>query len=379
MAVTGDFRAVLSAAIEDMLEHGFDSVERVQRWLREIQAAAERSMISPQSLDDMLREGLTSTYRKLVDTGKIVDKFNPGVDRFTLDRVRPALRAELDRRIMASADLIKLRRGQAIDETLRRFSGWSTSIPKGGTSAIKRGPAKQEARKALAQLPFVERRVLIDQGHKLLTNLNEILATDGGAIAGLWRSNWRQPGYDYREPHKKRDDRVYLVRDSWAHKAGLVKPRAGWGYVDQSERPGFLPFCRCYYVWLYALRDLPEDMLTAKGKMALFSVIGQEEVRSARRARADAAKMTKDAARYVGPFGPRPTGERCDGCTMWKGHASCESVEGHIDPAGHCRIFEARTPLSATDAKADAVGSGTGWSGGTNARPDCPTRQRRRR
>ena len=181
-----DFYAVLTAAIDDLVTYGFDSIERVERWSEALRAAAERSMISPVTMEQMLRESMAAIYRRMVEQGGIV-KYNPGIDRFTLERGKPSLRAELDRRIMASANLIRLNRKQAIDKTLQRFQGWSTSIPKGGTDVASRRETKDAVRKSLASLPFEERRVLIDQGHKLTASLNDILATDGGAIAGRWQ------------------------------------------------------------------------------------------------------------------------------------------------------------------------------------------------
>jgi hypothetical protein len=642
MPETGSFQQVLSAAIDDLLANGFDSVERVQRWMRELRMAADRSLVSPESIEDELRRGLAGTYRRMVDRGGLA-RFNPGVERFTLDRIRPALRSELDRRIMASADLIRLNREQAIDKTLQRFAGWSTSIPKGGTDAASKAAVKRDQKKAMGSLPFEERRVLIDQGHKLVASLNEIVATDGGAIAGRWRSNWRQPGYDYREDHRDRDERVYLIRGSWADRAGLVKPRRGWGYADDITRPAEEPFCfpgdsrvpwvdraevayrrwysgqlaevvtasgktlratpnhpvltangwvplgviqegdhvveipneiidltednqndavpkiaqifsalakggglqstregklyqfhgdgtngdvdivsanrplsfnakstasefenrllfalaglsaalgcasdalaiacaraaarvmgslgqpltsmlsfaghphdhrgaapasrsagpfdlvadhlagnaelpgerqdaftchmpplqftriertrridfaghvfnlqtekgwyvtdgivvhncRCYYIYLYNLRDLPEDMLTTKGKQALFAVLGAEEVRSARfargDARADAEKMSKAAAEYVGPYAPRPQGKRCDGCTMFAGQLTCTAVIGDVDTGGYCRLHEPDL-APALSTRGDVVGNqnaGKLYTGGGKAR-----------
>jgi hypothetical protein len=37
------------------------------------------------------------------------------------------------------------------------------------------------------------------------------------------------------------------------------------GYTDEIEQPGEFVYCRCYYQWIYALRDLPRDMLTQRG------------------------------------------------------------------------------------------------------------------
>ena len=284
------FTEVLNSAIEDMLTHGFDNVERVERWMRELRAAAERSMVSPASLEQTLRDGLARIYRRLVDEGQLL-RHAPGVQRFTLDRIRPALRSELDRRIAASASLIKLNREQAIDKTLQRFSGWSTSLPKGGTSAESKAAVRKNAKKAMASLPFEERRVLIDQGHKLTSSLSQILATDGGAIAGAWRSHWRQPGYNYREDHKERDGKFFLVRGSWADREGLVKGP----YYDEVDATGQAPFCRCYMVWKFNLRDLPAEMLTAKGKRALAEA--RERAARTDDARADSASDLIASAR----------------------------------------------------------------------------------
>lgn len=289
MPASDEFQTTLEQAVEDMLANGFDSVERVDTWTRRLREAARRALISPEQLDAILKDRLAAIYRRMVERDGIL-RFNPGVERFTYQRIKPKLRAELDRRIMASANLIRLNRDEAIEKTLKRFQGWSTSLPKGGVSRETRAQVKANVRKSMRSLPFEERRVLIDQGHKLVASINDVIAVDGGAIAARWRSNWRQPNYDYREDHKERDQRVYLIRDSWAARAGLVKPARGVGHSDDVTQPGQEPFCRCYFVYLYNLADLPDDMLTAKGKAALSSAQGQEEVRSGRTGRADAAR-----------------------------------------------------------------------------------------
>ena len=203
----------------------------------------------------------------MVEKGQIV-QFHKGVSRFTIERVRPALRAELDRRIMASANLIKLNKEQAVAKTLQRLQGWSTSLPKGGSDTTDKAKIKKDIRKSLASLPFEERRVIIDQSHKLRASLSEILATDGGAIAARWHSNWRQINYDFREDHKERDGLVYVMRGCWALEQGLIKAGPA-GYTDDITQPAEEPFCRCYFTFIYHLRSLPDDMLTAKGKAAL--------------------------------------------------------------------------------------------------------------
>jgi hypothetical protein len=267
---TDSFFTVISRAVADLVEHGYDSEDRLAYWVRSIREAALRSLTPPAIMERALNDTLRALYRAQVERGAILRR-HPGIARFTIEQVKPKLRTELDRRILASASLIRLNREQEIARTLQRFSGWATSIPPGGTEAAKRREVKEQIRKPLASLSFRERRVLTDQGHKFVANLSEILATDGGAIAGIWHSHWREAGYQFRPEHKARDLQVYLLRDSWAHKAGLVKPGEA-GYLDQITQAGEEISCRCWVQYLYALRSLPAEMLTEKGRAELARV-----------------------------------------------------------------------------------------------------------
>jgi hypothetical protein len=258
----GRFYQVITDAVRDIEEHGFDGQWRVDMWLQRIRDAALASMTPPDVLERTLRETLTTIYTRQVDKGGIL-KTHPTVSRFTLDRVKPHLRAELDRRILASAGLIKMNRQASVEKTLQRFSGWSTSIPAGGSRVVDRLDVKTDIRKALAQLPFEERRVAIDQGAKLASSLSNILAVNNGAIAGIWHSHYRQAGYAARPDHREMDGKVYALRGNWAIERGLMTKCDG--YTDEVDPPGGPVFCRCFYQWIYALRALPNDFVTVKG------------------------------------------------------------------------------------------------------------------
>ena len=262
------FYETVTAAVADILEHGFDTQERIDGWIRRIRDSARASMVPERTLERTLRATLGGLYAKLIDKGGIL-RLNPGVPRYTLAQVRPQLRAELDRRLAASRNLIVLNRETMMDKTEQRFSGWATSVPAGGTDAQSRSEAKPPILKALKSLPFEERRVLIDQGHKLTSAVNAVVAEGGGAIAARWRSHWREQNYDYREDHKDRDQVIYLIRGSWADQKGYVRTDRKDGWTDDITKPAEEPFCRCYYVYLYHLRQLPPDMLTEKGRAAL--------------------------------------------------------------------------------------------------------------
>lgn len=258
---------VLAAAIADFAEYGFDSEERLILWETRIREAYGATLRRPAKVDEGLREYLRNVFDRLVTRGKLAGDHD-GVPRFTLSNLASRLHGELDRRILASASLIRLNREAMVQKTMQRFSGWATSVPRGGSADLNKSELKAELSKPLKQLRFVERRVLIDQGHKLTSSISAVVAHDSGAIAARWFSHWRQAGYDYRDSHKDRDGRVYLIRDSWAGKAGLVKTGpAGWS--DDVTQPAEEPFCRCKFVYLYHLRQLPDEMLTAKGREAL--------------------------------------------------------------------------------------------------------------
>lgn len=262
------FYEVLTLAVRDFTEHGYDSVERLITWVTRVKEAATRTLIPLSILTEKLNEHFRSTYRRQVDGGSILRR-HPGVSRFTLDNVKPKLRSELDKAIFASSDLIKLNRERAVSDTIQRLSGWATSVPPGGTDVPDERAERTVIRKPMASLPFVERRVIIDQGHKLVSNLNSIVAVDGGAIAAKWNSHGtHDANYNARVDHKRRDGSTFIVRGSWADLQGFVTGP----YTDEIEKPGELIFCRCWYTYLYNLRSLPPANITDKGKAELQRV-----------------------------------------------------------------------------------------------------------
>lgn len=267
------FQRVLTEAIADITTHGFDSEDRLARWMRELRHAAIESMIPESRLVRELDEALTRVFRRATSAATLRLKHR-GIQAYRLEQVKPRLRSELDRRILASANLIKLNREQALAETLRRLAGWATSIPAGGTEVAKRAKVRKDVRKSLAGLPFVERRVIVDQGHKLSAAVSNLIAVDGGAIAIVWHSHWREIGYNYRPSHKTRDEKVYGLRDSWADKAGYLK-RGEDGWYDEITAVGEEVFCRCYGTYLYTLGELAKvapNMITEKGREKLAEV-----------------------------------------------------------------------------------------------------------
>ena len=264
------FYETLTAAINDVVEHGYDSEHRLAEWRDKLLNAAGATFRNDDRIDERLLFGLRSVYRRMVDQYGAL-KYHPGLSRWQLTRLKPRLQTELNRRVLAAAQLIKLNRQESMAKTIRRFTGWLTSVPAGGTDSQSKSKVKADIKKALSSLPFEERRVAIDQGHKLTASINAVIAADNNALAVRWKSHWRQAGYDFREDHKDRDGKVYLLRNSWALEKGLIKPGPA-GYYEDITAVGEEVFCRCWAEYVYNLRDLPPDMLTKKGSEGLAAI-----------------------------------------------------------------------------------------------------------
>lgn len=260
------FFEVLDAAFKDLSEHGFDSMKRLEGWLQKIDLAIKRTMVPEETVVRALKSSLGRVYFRALERG--LARRHPKLSAYTLASIKPKLRAELDRRILASTDLIRLNRRTSRIRALQRFAGWATSIPAGGNDTPSKD-AEKAVRKSISGLPFEERRVVIDQGHKLAATLDNIVAKDGGAIAMIWRHvKERPPEYDARPEHLARNGKIFVIRNNWAIKKGYMK-LGGSLYTDQITAPGEEVFCRCSGTYIYNLRDLPEQFLTASGRKAL--------------------------------------------------------------------------------------------------------------
>jgi hypothetical protein len=262
------FSHLLMEALREFALNGYTSEADLQDWLRRLHIALEFELPQDAWTRKQLTHALTSIYNRDVVRGAVA-KYVPGISKYTLDRISPMLRAELDRRIFAGVDLIRLNKRAATEKTLQRFSGWVSSVPRGGSHETDLRSIAKELAKPVAQVRYEARRVAIDQGHKLSAAVAHVVAKQEGAIAAIWHNRGEHDAsYDARKEHLARSGTLFLVRDSWAMNEGLVK-KGGLKYTDEMEQPAELPFCSCYYEYQTSPRALPEALLTAKGRATL--------------------------------------------------------------------------------------------------------------
>lgn len=265
--MTSAFMRLLKEAMDEFARDGFYSEDRLAEWVARLHAALDREMPNDDAIREMLRRSFDAVFNRLVTKRRVLASVE-NAKPYTIDRVAPELRAELDRRIMAGVSLIRLNREARVQKTLQRFAGWTTSIPAGAQTDVERAEARAAIGREPAQFRYEQRRVAIDQGHKLAAAVTRTVATGAGAIAAIWHSQWRRPGYDFRPDHKERDLRVYAIRGCWAIERGLMKPGPA-GYLDDITQPAEEPFCSCSVQYLTSLRSLPAEMLTRAGEAML--------------------------------------------------------------------------------------------------------------
>jgi hypothetical protein len=262
--VSKSFRAFLIEALREFSERGYVSESDLQQWTARLHAMIESELPTDEESREVLAGILGSVYAREYRSG--IAKRVPGVSRYTVDRVAPHLRAELDKRIFASADLIRIRKRETVDKTLARFSGWASSVPPTGTFDFSPRALSKHITKDLVSFKYERRRVAIDQGHKLVSNISHVVAMNEGAIAATWYDRGEDDhGYDARPDHLKRSGKLFLVKDSWAMNEGLIR-RGAAPYTDSVTQPGEEVYCSCFWTWIVHPQDLPETFLTAKGR-----------------------------------------------------------------------------------------------------------------
>ena len=133
---------VLREALNYFTQRGYRNETELQDWLLRLRAALDLELPTDTATRKELGAVLETIFKREVNSGGVQRRV-PGVSRYTLERIAPSLRAELDRRIYAAVDLIKLNKQAATQKTLQRFSGWVTSVPPGGSTGNVREVASE--------------------------------------------------------------------------------------------------------------------------------------------------------------------------------------------------------------------------------------------
>ncbi|EOF7241506.1 hypothetical protein ACK04L_002913 [Enterobacter roggenkampii] len=92
----------------------------------------------------------------------------------------------------------------------------------------------------------------------LLNTVDHLNAIDNNAIAAIWMAR-------KCSEHASRNGEVYAIKGSWALKKKMMKV-GPVGYLNDTPLPRS---CGCYLTYIYNLRSLPDNMLTANANKIL--------------------------------------------------------------------------------------------------------------
>jgi hypothetical protein len=144
------------------------------------------------------------------------------------------------------------------------------TVPVGGCKDKAIRSRIAEIKSELRSLVKWERLFYTYKAMSFPAEVEYIFALEGNPIAAVWHYNSLDEQGEYQKTysHRERDGHVYVVRRNWAIAKDLM--RAGPdGYIDEISRPHQDIGCICHLQWLYAIRDLPIDMVREKGRSEL--------------------------------------------------------------------------------------------------------------
>lgn len=262
-------KELIKKALYDTSQNGW-TPSSIAFWANEFRKLSNLTVFN-KSPESVVSPYLNYLFKKEITGSKLIDR-NPGIDRYTLERIRPQFRRILEDRIKANINLIALERPASIEVSTARFSGWLMSLdgkqeklPKADELPIFQNITKP----MLEQKSYEHSRRAIDQGHKMLRAIDLTIAEQGGAIAGIWHAHKTTAYFTARPEHWKRDGEIYIFKNSDVAEKGLVKKGHNVWLEDIPDPPALLINCVCYWEFIYSFSDLAKiapDRITQKGR-----------------------------------------------------------------------------------------------------------------
>ena len=268
-------KELIKKALDETSQNGWTPAS-IAFWANEFRKQASATVFN-KSPESVISPYLNNLFKKEITDNKLLER-NPGIDRFTLERIKPQFRRILEDRIRANINLIVLERPASIEISTARFSGWLMSFD--GKQA-KLPPADELpvfqniTKPMLDQKSYEHSRRAIDQGHKMIRAIDLTIAEQGGAIAAIWHAHKTTAYFTARPDHWKRDGEIYVFKNSDIADKGLVKKGPNVWLEDIPDPPALLINCVCYWEFIYSvstLAKLAPDRITQKGRDLLATI-----------------------------------------------------------------------------------------------------------
>lgn len=161
-----------------------------------------------------------------------------------------------------------------LDHQLSQFNDllleFLKQVPAGGTKDKGLKSKITEIKGELRYIAKWDQSFYTYKARSLPNELEHLFALENEPLAAIWEycQTVEHSDDQLTNNHKERDGRVYAVRDNWAIGKGLMQV-GRYSYIDEISLPCQEVGCMCSLRYLYNLRSLPEDMLTAEGLSTL--------------------------------------------------------------------------------------------------------------
>jgi hypothetical protein len=181
------------------------------------------------------------------------------------DKLEPSIRLIYKRLIEDVKEDAIVERSNEINSRIEEFIAW-TQLDEG-----TRKECLSDIRSTLKSINKWDKGFYVDRALDLIDEVEVMAKIENGAIA----ARWSYSPYPGECGHEALNNKHFLIRDSWAINQGLIHP-SNEKYFDEAPRQKEQWGCRCRFTFEFHIRQLPESMLTKKGKDSLFE--GKQKV-----------------------------------------------------------------------------------------------------
>lgn len=195
-------------------------------------------------------------------------------DNFNINDINANVRKLLEKRIITSLNNIKIKDKKLLLEIQNRFINFLVNNDN-KNKTLKDLKDNLRVNECLTQSKNYTKNILRDQMHRFNDSIDYTMGTLNGAVGLVWHTQQDKrvvgdptglypKGNTLHNNHFKRDGVFFSLKDSIATKNKLVNAEIFETLTDIKEcgRP---INCRCYYEYIYDLRDVPTQYLTKKG------------------------------------------------------------------------------------------------------------------
>lgn len=195
-----------------------------------------------------------------------------GMSAYTHNDISKEFRKALERRILHSLQAIKIKDQQLLLDLESRFLSFITDEKK--EKSLQNLKDNLAANKSTKIAKNYVKNVVSDQVARLNDDIDSIHAKLNGALGLIWHTmedtkvvgnpSGKYPkGNELHNDHYKRNNVFFALKNSYATKKGLLKADI-FEDLEDIKKVGRGLNCRCYYEYIYDLRDVPKEYL-AKG------------------------------------------------------------------------------------------------------------------